>query len=958
MLSGTWATLTNPSPAGSGTMLLLSDGTVLSQANDYSSGWLRLTPDAKGSYANGTWSSAASMNNAREFFASNLLKDGRLFVEGGEYSGTGSDTNTGEIYDPVANTWKMIPNFPQSNFGDDPSQLLPDGRVLAGYLSGPQTYIYDPAQNSWSAAATKLRNDRSDEETWLKLPDDSILTYEIFTQGQSTAHAQRYIPATNTWVDAGTVPVLLSSAADGYELGPAFLLPDGRAFFIGANGHTAYYSPQTNTWTAGPDVPNGLGADDEPGAMMPNGKILFAAETPYWKPPSRVFEYDPVAQTYTDVTPQGYDLSFKGFHNRMLVLPSGQVLFNNGTNQLEVYTPSGAPSAAWKPAISDIVDDGGGKFTLTGIQINGISQGASFGDDAEMDSNYPIVRLSDFSGHVYYARTSNWSSTGVATGSTPETVDFTLPAAAAPGIYCVQVIANGIASDAALAVFGSAGNDTVTVDAPSPGSGFVSMGATNVNFALNTVTGIYVLCGAGNDTVNVLGTAAGQKLTIDGGAGNDAFNISGQTHNLDSIHGNVVIRGGSGTNGMTVYDQSKAAAVAYTVNSSGSVSVIGRTGAAAISSDAAVSTVNLYGGSATDSYDVESLPKPVTLYVNGGPKSDKFAIAQSAQTLDGLQGSLSIVGGGGGDSLTINDQSAAAPVTYTMGTSGSLSGFTRTGAALLSFDNSVTAVTLNGGSGADTYSISGTQAGTSVKINGGNGANTLAGPASDSVWDLMGTNSGTLQSAPLLSSVNFYGMPNLKGGAGADKFRVHNQANFTGTVDGGGGSNTIDNSSYVGGVVDDLLTKSATGIQTVVNVTNVIGSNGSDVIVGSGAPGTLKGGTGRNLIIAEQGTGTLIGGGDQDILIAGTTPYDGNVTALSKILAEWNQLTPLSTRKSNIMGGGGVNGLYILTPGPGGVLWNNQVNTLTDGTGLDWVFLRMGTDKRQNAKAGDIVTPI
>src|SRR5262249_48188844 len=160
-----------------------------------------------------------------------------------------------------------------------------------GYLHGPQTYIYNPAMNQWSFAANKLRGDSSDEETWLKLPDNSILTYEIFTQGATTAHAQRYIPASNTWVDAGTVPVLLSSAADGSELGPAFLLPDGRAFYIGANGHTAYYNPPTNTWTAGPDVPNGLGADDEPGAMMPNGKILFAAETPFWNPPSRVFEF-------------------------------------------------------------------------------------------------------------------------------------------------------------------------------------------------------------------------------------------------------------------------------------------------------------------------------------------------------------------------------------------------------------------------------------------------------------------------------------------------------------------------------------------------------------------------------------------------------------------------------------------------------------------------------------------
>jgi hypothetical protein len=63
-----------------------------------------------------------------------------------------------------------------------------------------------------------------------------------------------------------------------------------------------------------------------------------------------------------------------------------------------------------------------------------------------MSSNYPIVRITDSAGNVFYARTYNWSSTGVATGSTPETTQFTLPAGIV-GSYSVTVIANGIASN-------------------------------------------------------------------------------------------------------------------------------------------------------------------------------------------------------------------------------------------------------------------------------------------------------------------------------------------------------------------------------------------------------------------------------------------------------------------------------------------------------------------------------
>ena len=78
--------------------------------------------------------------------------------------------------------------------------------------------------------------------------------------------------------------------------------------------------------------------------------------------------------------------------------------------------------------------------------LNGISEGANYGDDVQMDSNYPLVRLTDGSGNVYYARTYNWSSTSVQNGnvvSTEVAIPVTLPA----GFYNLVVVANGIASD-------------------------------------------------------------------------------------------------------------------------------------------------------------------------------------------------------------------------------------------------------------------------------------------------------------------------------------------------------------------------------------------------------------------------------------------------------------------------------------------------------------------------------
>jgi hypothetical protein len=436
-------------------MMLLSDGTVMVQGGGnpttVTKTWYRLTPDATGSYANGTWSQLASMGLEREWYASNILPDGRVFVLGGEDSGPQGQanfTNTGEIYDPVADAWTPITNFPQRKFGDDPSEVLPDGRVLAGYLLANFTYIYDPASNTWSPGGAKLRTDRSDEETWMKLPDNSVLSYDVFAATGDVGHAQRYIPAENRWVDAGDVPVLLSNAEQGFELGPAFLLPDGRAFFLGATGHTAYYDLASNSWTAGPDIPDGMGAGDVPGAMMPNGHILFAADPlPFFSPPTTVFDFDPTTDTYTDVTPAGYDLSLRPNDDRMVVLPSGQVLLTNESDQLILYTPDGSPDPSWQPVIDRVHNNHDGTYRLVGRQLNGISEGASYGDDAEMSSNYPIVQLTDRQGNVFYARTYNWDNTGVATGDATVSTQFTLPAGIAPGRYMLRVIANGIASD-------------------------------------------------------------------------------------------------------------------------------------------------------------------------------------------------------------------------------------------------------------------------------------------------------------------------------------------------------------------------------------------------------------------------------------------------------------------------------------------------------------------------------
>ncbi len=425
--AGTWTALANNAPGGVQLMILLLDGTVLCH-NGGGDAWYKLTPDSSGSYINGTWTTKASMNDTRRYMSTQVLKDGRVFVAGGEY-GTGGPT--AEVYNPIANTWTLTPAAGQPDFVDSCSMLLPNGHVLispvnASFTRG--TVIYNPTANSWSNGPASLRS--QNEATWVKLPDDSILTVD-----KASTQTERYIPALNQWINDASAPVVLYGA--GAEIGAGLLLPDGRAWFIGASGNTAFYTPSGSTnigsWTIGPDLPNSQGQPDAPAAIMPTGNVLLTCSpigvaTNVFPTPTSYYEFDPVANTYTRLNAPGGGLTknIECYRTTLLQLPDGNVLYSDWNTQLYVYNPSGSAISAGRPTISSVGWHGDGTLKLKGTLLNGISQGASYGDDLQMDSNYPIIRFSS-GGSVYYARTDNRSSTGVATGSEILYTDFTLP---------------------------------------------------------------------------------------------------------------------------------------------------------------------------------------------------------------------------------------------------------------------------------------------------------------------------------------------------------------------------------------------------------------------------------------------------------------------------------------------------------------------------------------------------
>jgi fibronectin type 3 domain-containing protein len=419
----------------------MSDGTVL--CGDGGSGWYRLTPDNHGSYVNGTWTNIAATHYSRLFYSSDVLTNGNLYVAGGEY---GTGTGHAEVYNALNNIWSDVPQ-PASDphYSDAVSKMLPNGSVLQG-TTGTGVWIYNPVANTITAAAS-ARN--QNEACWVRLPNDNVLTIDAF--GQQSEH---YVPSLNVWSGDANVPVELYGY--GGEMGAGFVLPNGNVFYIGGTTHTAIYTPGASltaagTWVAGPEMifgTNSLGAVDAPAAMMANGKILCAlGQTNGFNGPTYFYEYDYLSNAFTQVNgPTGATLGSAPFVMTMLDLPDGNVLFvsGQGSTQLYVYFPDGSPLPAGQPVINSITENADGSYHLSGTGLNGLSGGAAYGDDWQMDSNYPLVCLTNSaSGNVYYARTYGWSSSGVMTSNRVVTTEFALPAGLPAGTYSLVVVGNG-----------------------------------------------------------------------------------------------------------------------------------------------------------------------------------------------------------------------------------------------------------------------------------------------------------------------------------------------------------------------------------------------------------------------------------------------------------------------------------------------------------------------------------
>ncbi len=453
-----WQPLTNQPSIYAGTALLLTDGSVMVQ-DAGTSNWWKLTPDNTGSYVAGSWKQLAAMpaGYAPLYFASAVLPDGRVIVEGGEYQNFQPEwTTQGAIYDPVADSWTAIaPPAGWQTIGDAQSAVLADGRFLLADCCSTNSALLDAKKLAWSPFGTG-KADMFDEEGWTLLPSGKLLTVDANTPTDLTA-SEIFNPSTAAWTSAGSTIVQLpdTQADDGgsHELGPVLLRPDGTAFAAGATGHSAIYHVWSGKWTAGPDFPvvageGQLDVADGPASLLPDGRVLVAASAGVFNTPAHFLVFD--GSAFSEIAaPPGAQFD-SSYNVNLLPLPNGQILMTDFSNDVEILTPSGKPHCGSEPVVerSCALDSltPGKTYRVTGTRLNGLSQAQSYGDDVQAATNYPLVRITNkASGHVVYARTHNHSSMSV-NANTRSSTFFDVPATTEAGESKLEVVANGIAS--------------------------------------------------------------------------------------------------------------------------------------------------------------------------------------------------------------------------------------------------------------------------------------------------------------------------------------------------------------------------------------------------------------------------------------------------------------------------------------------------------------------------------
>jgi hypothetical protein len=235
------------------------------------------------------------------------------------------------------------------------------------------------------------------------------------------------------------------------------------------------------------------------------------------------------------------------------------------------------------------------------------------------------------------------------------------------------------------------------------------------------------------------------------------------------------------------------------------------------------------------------------------PVSQQVSVGAAPQLQDGI---LAVPGTASAATITLTPTLPAGAIAYSMKVSYTAGGTTSTFGpfAVSSIEvyggPNTDAVTLGGTSGSDDFTVGNAtlselaaqttpftvtlSAIASTSLNGAGGSDSLTGPNGANTWAITGKNAGTLN-----GSAAFTGIENLTGGSIQDTFTFDSGGSITGDLVGVAPANTVDLSQLGKPVTVNLQTTKATAVGgTWSNIQSFIGTDTTDALVAANATNT------------------------------------------------------------------------------------------------------------------------
>jgi hypothetical protein len=359
--------------------------------------------------------------------------------------------------------------------------------------------------------------------------------------------------------------------------------------------------------------------------------------------------------------------------------------------------------------IDDSADAGGRTATVSQFQVTGLAPATISYSRLTTSS----LTIDGGSGNSQYTVASAAVPTTLNTGSGKDTV-----------LVGSAGTLDGIA--AALTVTGQGGADTMTVNDQNSTAAQTyetfSLFSSGLGFRPNLS-----ITYAGIGTIDLSGSKVGGTYRIDdlpggvnydvtGSGGNNVYEVGHGVENCSAVVGQVVFNSSHGNDALTIDDQKGAGGQTYTVNSS----VITMRPDSPGIGYGGMASVTVNGSTAGATYNTDSTAAG-TRYLLIDAGDNVFNLCPDSQNCDNLAGPLTLDGGGGSTSLTIDDQASTGAWTYYIN-AGAF--FLRPSAATIQFSG-MAAVVLNGSRGGDTYEVGSTAAGTVTTLSGGAGKDTF-----------------------------------------------------------------------------------------------------------------------------------------------------------------------------------------------------------------------------------------